>query len=133
MDRVEIALKTSSQTEFLDITSLIQEVIDKKGITSGIAVIYCPHTTGAITINEGADPAVKSDILSVLNEEIVPWQYHYKHLEGNSPAHIKASLIGESVTVIVENGRLCLGTWQRLFFCEFDGPRKRRVWIKFLK
>lgn len=132
MKKIEVGLQSKKQTEFLDITSIVQEQIDRCGFNSGIALIYCPHTTGAITINEGADPAVKSDIVSVLNEKIVPWQFSYTHLEGNSPAHVKSSLIGASSLVIVENGRLCLGTWQKIFFCEFDGPRRRKVWIKLI-
>ncbi len=125
----EIQISTGSRTEMIDITSQVQESVDLKGLESGIVIVYCPHTTGAITINEGADPAVKRDILSVMNH-IIPWEHDYRHAEGNSPAHIKTSLFGESVTAIVESGRLCLGTWQKIFFCEFDGPRRRRVWIK---
>ncbi len=126
---LEVEVSTSSQTELIDITDKVAQGAKQLGMNSGILVIYCPHTTGAITINEGADPAVRRDIISVLNT-IVPWKFEYKHLEGNSPAHIKATLVGESVQVIVDKGKLMLGTWQRIFFCEFDGPRKRRVWIK---
>ena len=128
----EIFVQTNGQTEFIDITSDVQSEIASSGVQSGLMTIYCPHTTGAVTINEGADPAVRHDILSVLNN-VVPWKFNYRHLEGNSPAHIKASLIGESVTVIIEGGRLQLGTWQKIFFCEFDGPRKRRLWLKIIK
>ena len=126
---LEVEVSTSSQTELIDITDKVAQGAKQLGMNSGILVIYCPHTTGAITINEGADPAVRRDIISVLNT-IVPWEFEYKHLEGNSPAHLKATLVGESVQVIVDKGKLMLGTWQRIFFCEFDGPRKRRVWIK---
>jgi len=126
---LEVDVSTSSQTELIDITDKVAQGAKQLGIDSGILVIYCPHTTGAITINEGADPAVRRDIISVLNT-IVPWEFEYKHLEGNSPAHLKATLVGESVQVIVDKGKLMLGTWQRIFFCEFDGPRKRRVWLK---
>ncbi len=126
---LEIEVSTNSQTEFVDITDKVKRVIADLNLDSGILTLYCPHTTGAITINEGADPAVRRDIIAVLNE-IIPWKFDYKHLEGNSPAHVKASLIGESVQIIVQDKRPMLGTWQRVFFCEFDGPRNRRIWIK---
>lgn len=129
---ISLEVATGSQTELLDITSQVQKRLDSMQLDSGLLLIYCPHTTGAVTINEGADPAVKKDIMDVLNE-VVPWNFDYRHMEGNSPAHIKASLVGESVQVIVEDRRLCLGTWQRIFFCEFDGPRKRKVWMKPVK
>lgn len=125
----KIVVSTRSRTEFVDITQELSDAVKDKN--SGLLIAYCPHTTAGLTINEGADPAVKRDILEVINK-IVPWSFDYRHLEGNSPAHIKASLMGSSVTVIVEDGRLCLGTWQRVFFCEFDGPRTRSVWLKFL-
>ena len=125
----ELIVPTGSRTEMIDITSMVQEAVREEGLDSGLAVVYCPHTTGAITINEGADPAVKRDILAVVNQ-VIPWDFDYRHMEGNSPAHIKTSLFGQSVQVIVEAGRLCLGTWQKIFFCEFDGPRRRKVWIK---
>ena len=95
-------------------------------------MIYVPHTTAAVTINESADPSVKTDILMILNR-IVPWQAEYRHLEGNSPAHLKSTIIGASELVMVENGRLLLGTWQGIFFCEFDGPRTRKVHLKFMQ
>ena len=125
----KITISTNSRTEFVDITQLILEQI--KSNENGMVMAYCPHTTAGLTINEGADPAVKRDIMEVLNT-IIPWSFDYKHLEGNSPAHIKASLIGQSVNLMVEDGELCLGTWQRIFFCEFDGPRTRSVWIRFI-
>jgi len=121
-----ITINSRSKTEMLDMTGQIQQVISKSGFEDGLAYIYVPHTTGAVTVNEGADPAVKRDIIEVLNE-IIPWNFDYRHMEGNSPAHIKTSLMGPGVHVIVENGRLCLGTWQKIFFCEFDGPRTRKV------
>jgi len=127
-----IKVVTTSRTELIDITSDVQRILDSVKLQSGIVSIYCPHTTGAITINEGADPAVRKDIINVLND-IIPWNFDYKHMEGNSPAHIKTTLVGPSVSVIVEDQRLCLGTWQRIFFCEFDGPRRRKVWLKALK
>ncbi len=126
---MEIELQTSSATEFIDITDKVRQAAKQMGLRSGLLIAYCPHTTGALTINEGADPAVRRDVVSVLNQ-IVPWEFNYSHLEGNSPAHVKASLIGASEQVIVEDDRLMLGTWQKIFFCEFDGPRKRRVSIK---
>ena len=128
---LEVEISTSAQTEFLDITDKVKQAATQLGISSGILTVYCPHTTGAITINEGADPAVRRDVVSVLNH-IVPWNFDYRHLEGNSPAHVKASLIGASELIIVENGKLLLGTWQKIFFCEFDGPRRRRVWVKMI-
>lgn len=133
MRKIEsLEVVTSSRTELIDITSQVQKKLGSMDLESGLLCIYCPHTTGAVTINEGADPAVRKDIINVLNT-IIPWNFDYKHMEGNSPAHIKASLVGESVQVIVEDHRLCLGTWQRVFFCEFDGPRKRKVWLRPFK
>jgi secondary thiamine-phosphate synthase enzyme len=111
--------------EFVDITSLVQKEVSKS-IRDGVCYVYNPHTTAGLTINEGADPAVQDDIVAVL-KKVIPHDYPYKHMEGNSPAHIMASLMGSSVTVFVENGRLVLGTWQKIFFCEFDGPRSRKV------
>ena len=124
-----ISVKSSAQTEMVDVTSQVQSELTKSGIKDGRLILYVPHTTAAITINEGADPAVKADILMVLNQ-IVPWEANYKHMEGNSPAHVKASLIGSAETVIVSGGRLVLGTWQRVFFCEFDGPRNRKLHLQ---
>jgi secondary thiamine-phosphate synthase enzyme len=124
-------VSSSQQTELIDITERVAAELKKSGISDGILLVYVPHTTAAVTINEGADPSVKSDLLMALNK-IVPWQDAYKHLEGNSPAHIKASLIGPSEMVIIEKGRLVLGTWQAIFLCEFDGPRTRRVYLKWL-
>ncbi len=129
---LEIDIATGAQTEFVDITDKVKLSARQLEVKSGLLIIYCPHTTGAVTINEGADPAVKRDIIAVMNQ-IVPWHFDYRHLEGNSPAHVKASLMGESVQVIVEDDRLMLGTWQKIFFCEFDGPRKRRVWVKAIR
>lgn len=125
-------VKTSAKTDFADITQTVQEAVQKSGVKDGICFIYIPHTTAAITINENADPSVSKDILMELNK-IVPFKDGYQHLEGNSPAHIKASLIGPSVAVFVQSGRLVLGTWQGIFFCEFDGPRSRQVYVNVLK
>ena len=125
----KLHVKTSLKTELVDITGAIQGVVQRTGVTDGVCFIFVPHTTAAITINENADPSVPKDILMELNK-IVPVQDRYQHLEGNSAAHIKASLMGFSQTVFVESGRLVLGTWQGLFFCEFDGPRSREVYVK---
>ena len=124
-----ISVKTSGQTEMVDITSQVQNELKRSGVREGRLTLYVPHTTAAITINEGADPAVKADILMVLNQ-MVPWEANYKHMEGNSPAHVKASLVGSAETVLVSGGRLVLGTWQKIFFCEFDGPRNRKLHIQ---
>ena len=124
----EISVRTSSRVEMVDITSQIRDVIRESDTQEGICTIYCPHTTAAITINENADPDVASDILMKLNK-LVPYKEGYSHMEGNADAHIKSTLVGCSEEVIIENGRLQLGTWQGIFFCEFDGPRNRRVWV----
>ena len=125
---ISISVKTNSRTEMVDITSFVQKELAKAGVSDGVCVVYVPHTTAGITINEGADPDVCSDILAKLNE-LVPAHRGYRHTEGNADSHIKASLMGSSVAVIFENGRLVLGTWQKIFFCEFDGPRSRKVYI----
>jgi secondary thiamine-phosphate synthase enzyme len=117
--------------EFVDITSQLQKEVTRSGIGDAVCYVYNPHTTAGLTINEGADPAVQDDIVSVF-KKIIPFDHPYRHLEGNSPAHIMASLMGSSVTVFIENGRLVLGTWQKIFFCEFDGPRSRKVIWKLL-
>ena len=125
-------IKTSGKTDFIDITRSVQETIQKMGVKEGICFIFVPHTTAAVTINENADPSVSKDIIMELNK-IVSFQDRYQHLEGNSPAHIKASLLGPSQTVFIESGRLVLGTWQGIIFCEFDGPRSRKVYVKVLQ
>ena len=122
-------VKTRAKTEFIDVTSQIQGKIKDAGIEDGCCLVYVPHTTAAVTINESADPSVANDILNTLNR-IIPWEAAYTHLEGNSPAHVKSTLVGVSEMVAIENGRLCLGTWQGIFFCEFDGPRTRSVKLK---
>ena len=124
-----LRVQTSSQTEMVDVTGQVQKELSRSGVEEGRLTLYVPHTTAAITINEGADPAVKADILMVLNQ-IVPWKANYRHMEGNSPAHVKASLMGPTETVIIAGGRLLLGTWQRIFFCEFDGPRNRKLHLQ---
>ncbi|UCD89230.1 MAG: YjbQ family protein [Desulfobacterales bacterium] len=125
-------VKSKTQTELIDITRNIQDIIVSAGIAEGVCMLYVPHTTAAITINESADPSVKNDILMILNE-VIPWKAAYRHLEGNSPAHIKSTLVGPSELIAIENGRLVLGTWQGIFFCEFDGPRTRKVHVRLLK
>jgi secondary thiamine-phosphate synthase enzyme len=127
----EINIRTNSQTEMIDITDLVQAAISENKIKSGICVVFTPHTTAAITINENADPDVPPDIINAL-EKTIPRNAHYRHAEGNSPAHVKSSLVGVSELVLVENGRLVLGTWQAIFFCEFDGPRQRKIIVEFM-
>ena len=127
-----INIRTGSRVEMVDITNEVRNEISNSGIKDGIAIIYVPHTTAGITINEGADPAVCRDIIQKLNQ-LVPANAGYHHLEGNADSHIKATLVGSSVYVIVENGSLLLGTWQKIFFCEFDGPRSRRALIKIIR
>ena len=126
-----INIKTRSRTEFVDITSDVQRIVDESGIKSGVCYVYVPHTTAAVTINEGADPLVARDIQTMLSR-LVPHSADYHHMEGNSDAHIKASLIGSSQAVVIEEGKLLLGTWQAVFFCEFDGARNRRVTVKII-
>jgi secondary thiamine-phosphate synthase enzyme len=126
---MKFSVQTRSKTEFIDITSQVQGKVKDAGIDKGGCMIYVPHTTAAVTINESADPSVADDILNALNR-IVPWEAAYTHLEGNSPAHIKSTLVGVSELVAIEDGRLELGTWQGIFFCEFDGPRTRTVRLK---
>jgi secondary thiamine-phosphate synthase enzyme len=124
-----LQVRSSKQTEFIDITRLVQEIVQKAGVEDGLCILLVPHTTAAVTINENADPSVPRDILMELNK-IVPFEDRYQHTEGNSPAHIKSSLIGCSQTLFIESGKLLLGTWQGIFFCEFDGPRNRQVYVK---
>ena len=126
-----LSVKTSGRTELIDITSQISKLVKKSDVTEGLCMLYVPHTTAAVTINESADPSVKGDILMVLNQ-VIPWEANYRHLEGNSPAHVKSTLVGASELVAIENGELVLGTWQGLFFCEFDGPRTRKVHVRIL-
>jgi secondary thiamine-phosphate synthase enzyme len=128
---MQITVKSREKTGFIDITRQVAEAVSEAGVQDGFCFCYVPHTTAGITINESADPSVAGDILMVLND-VVPWQADYRHMEGNSPAHVKSSLIGSSVWVAVENRSLVLGTWQGIFFCEFDGPRSRSVHIRFL-
>jgi secondary thiamine-phosphate synthase enzyme len=125
------SVSTQSQDELVDITGLVKQTVSESGVVQGQCLIYVPHTTAGVTINENADPSVKSDILMALRKS-VPDSLPYTHMEGNSPAHAKASLVGSSALVPVDNGHLLLGTWQGIFFCEFDGPRNRKVHIKII-
>ena len=127
-----LTVKTNATTEFIDITTDVRQHVQQSGIEEGICFLYVPHTTAAVTINESADPSVKSDILMILNE-IVPWESGYRHMEGNSPAHIKSTIVGASEIVAIENHSLVLGTWQGIFFCEFDGPRTRKIHVRMLQ
>lgn len=126
-----INIQTGKQVEFIDITDEIQHLVDISNVKEGVCYIFVPHTTAAVTINEHADPSVMEDITLAL-EKIVPRSGNYRHGEGNSPAHIKAGLFGSSQTVFIEKGQLVLGTWQGIFFCEFDGPRHRSVMVKII-
>jgi len=128
----EISVQTHSRFEMIDITAAVQKAAREEKIESGIGLVYTPHTTAAVTINENADPDVPRDMLAAL-DRTVPLSANYRHAEGNSAAHVKSSLVGASEMIIIENGRLVLGTWQSIFFCEFDGPRTRKVIIKFLR
>ena len=130
MDKIQVT--THSHTEFIDITRKVDEILKKHSMKEGICYIYVPHTTAAITINENADPSVREDILNDLNR-MVPWNGHYTHREGNAAAHIKSTLVGSSVSVPVSFGKLALGTWQGIYFCEFDGPRRREVFVQIMK
>jgi len=126
---VQYTLQSSGRSQLIDITSRVREAVTASGIREGLCTIFIPHTTAAVTINENADPDVVRDFLYEL-DKIVPWQDGYRHAEGNSAAHLKSSLIGVSEQVLIENGRLMLGTWQGIYFCEFDGPRTRRVLVR---
>lgn len=128
---ITLSITTSRQTEFLDITREVEKAVLSEQVSDGLILVYVPHTTAGITINEGADPSVQEDFLRVLNQ-LIPFKGPYRHGEGNSPAHIKTSLIGSSISVMIETGRLILGTWQSIFLCEFDGPRTRKVLIKII-
>ena len=125
---IEIGLETDGRTQFVDVTARVADAAARLGVADGFVVVHNPHTTAAVTINEGADPDVVRDMGAAL-DRLVPWAAGYRHAEGNSAAHIKASLFGSSVTVLVRGGRLVLGTWQVIWFCEFDGPRRRRLQV----
>ncbi len=127
----EITIRTKSRTELIDITERLSDLLQSSKIEDGLLVVFVPHTTAAVTINENADPSVQQDILSELNR-LVPFSGPYQHTEGNSAAHIKCTLLGPSQTLFVQGGRLALGTWQGVYFCEFDGPRSRKLWVKII-
>lgn len=127
----KLMVTTAKRMEIVDITSQVLGYVTRKGIKDGLCVVFCPHTTAAILVNENADPTVKQDILAKL-AELVPYEGNYRHLEKNSDAHIKNTLVGPSLTFIVEDGHLQLGTWQGIFFLEADGPRTRNVWLKVI-
>lgn len=126
-----LPVKTRSRTELVDITGDVKAAIGEAGVRDGFCMVFVPHTTAAVTINENADPTVKDDMLKVINK-IIPWDDGYRHLEGNSAAHIKSTLVGASELLAVVGGKLQLGTWQGIFFCEFDGPRRRKVHLHFI-
>ncbi len=124
-----ISVRTSSRTQLVDITRQVRELVRKSGIREGICVVYVPHTTAGVTINENADPSVREDIEDVLNR-LVPPGRNYRHLEGNADSHVKSVMVGPSIDLIVTGGDILLGTWQGIFFCEFDGPRNRKVLVR---
>jgi secondary thiamine-phosphate synthase enzyme len=127
----DIQVKTETRNELVDITPQVERVVAESGITEGICVVVVPHTTAGVIVNENADPSVKADIIAKLGE-LVPAGDRYRHREGNADAHIKAALVGTSESLLVQGGKLALGTWQGVFFCEFDGPRHRQVWVRVL-
>ena len=124
------SVSSRSRCEMIDITSRVQSAVDSSAVSTGDAIVYCPHTTAAITINENADPSVVTDLLLILAELIPANQSSYRHMEGNSDAHAKSSIIGCTEQVLIKNGSLVLGTWQGIYFCEFDGPRNRKVIVQ---
>lgn len=128
---MEFKIRTTKRDEFIDIGYYVEEALEKSGISDGVITVFVPHTTAGITINEDADPDVVKDLLWTL-DKLVPERREYKHMEGNSHAHMKASIMGSSCNVIVEDGKMKLGTWQGIYFCEFDGPRTRKVYVKVM-
>jgi len=128
----QFSVKTGSDVQFINITDQVNKIVSDSGINNGLCIVYIPHTTAAVTINESADPAVITDITKEINK-IIPFSDGYRHMEGNSAAHIKSSLFGVSSQIPIAGGRLILGTWQGIFFCEFDGPRTRKVHVKLLE
>ncbi len=128
----EYNIRTNDRNQILDITPMVREAVRKSGVKNGIVVVYTPHTTAGITINENADPDVKTDITEFL-KELIPYNWRYLHGEGNSDSHIKSTLVAPTINLIVDNGDVKLGTWQGILFCEFDGPRSRKIWVKVLE
>lgn len=127
----DLTIATQRHTQFVNIDALVQRCVDESGIAEGEVRVFIPHTTAGVTINENADPDVVADMELIL-ERMAPWEGGYAHAEGNAAAHVKASMMGASATVFIQRGRLALGTWQSLYFCEFDGPRTRRIWVKVI-
>ena len=132
MKSVQFEIRTTSHTQMINITAKVQQAVAESGVKDGLCLIFIPHTTAAVTINENADPDVVRDFTMEINK-IVPWEDGYHHMEGNSAAHLKSSMIGFSEQVIIEDGRLLLGTWQGIYFCEYDGSRRRRVIVKIME
>jgi len=127
----KINIKTNSRTELADITDKIQAIVSKSKVRDGVCLLFCPHTTAGLTINENADPSVRLDIINALTK-LVPENAGYTHSEGNADSHVKSSLFGSSLSIFIESGQLAFGTWQGVYFCESDGPRSREVWVKIL-
>ncbi|RKZ14618.1 YjbQ family protein [bacterium] len=125
---IEITVPTGARTDFVDVTRQVQTAVTELDLVDGAVAVFNPHTTAGVTINEGADPDVVRD-LDLILDRVVPWSGGYRHAEGNAAAHAKASMTGSSVTVLVRNGKLQLGTWQTIWFCDFDGPRQRKLWV----
>lgn len=125
----ELSVETSGQCQFVNIDRQVERAVVESGVSDGFCVVFVPHTTAGITINENADPDVVRDMALIL-DRVVPWEDGYAHTEGNSAAHAKASMMGSSIHVIIKNGRMQFGTWQSIYFCEFDGPRSRKVWVQ---
>ncbi len=132
MGMQEFGVRTKQHTEFVNLDAEVQRAVDASGVKEGVVHVFVPHTTAGVTINENADPDVVADIENVLNR-LVPWQANYAHCEGNAAAHVKASMMGFSAAILIRDGRLALGTWQSIYFCEFDGPRSRKVWVQILQ
>ncbi len=126
-----LSVNTTEREQMLDVTAQVQAEVRAAGFEDGVLTVFVPHTTAGVTINEDADPSVVRDIMETLARLVPRDAPHYKHMEGNSDAHIKSSLVGHSVQVLVQDGKLMLGTWQGIYFCEFDGPRRRQIWLKF--
>ncbi len=128
----ELSVRTISHTQMIDITRQVQQTVSESGVKDGLCIVFIPHTTAAVTINENADPDVQTDFMKEINK-IVPWEDGYLHMEGNAAAHLKASMMGFSETVIIKDGRLVLGTWQGIYFLEYDGARNRKVIVKIMR
>ena len=132
MKSITLNIRTDKHTQMKDITRQVQDAVRESGVTDGLCMVFIPHTTAAVTINENADPDVVRDLNMELGK-IIPWEDGYHHIEGNSAAHLKSSLVGASEHIIIEDGRLKLGTWQGIYFCEYDGPRQRKAIVKIIE